>query len=479
MVECVFCVDFGSAYTKVALRPAVRECGDLIKCGDLQGELWVPTVVAVDWSRGRSDPQFEFGYKAAGVKPGPNIRVYDNFKKDLFAPPGAEAPANPPLETLLQSDEFEALAAKYGVQPPEVMGLRQMLAAARAFGVRAKAGPVAEAQKQAEAKALTAHFMRWLRERVLEACAKRPDAPLRYEDIPLRVAVPALGGSDDLAKHPGCVRFREALAGTGWKLDDRLFVSEPEANAVGVLTGAANELNAKRKIHFREMFGKGPLITVLADPEHHRAYRAMVVDVGAFTTDFAALMLDTDGKTVEVSDGVPFKTKRQSIAYGVTNLDAAVRAGLPEDKQKAIDALARKDFATFQENVYTEGKGYRLGPGRVLGGDADRPAVDAALADFTKRLTAETIAFCQSLGAVPGLMVQELIITGGGSNIPAVRDALLKAAAALPGNAVVKTHAPGIKKAFVGTPVDDLKDKFSRGASALGGASIYFEPGCY
>jgi hypothetical protein len=76
-------------------------------------------------------------------------------------------------------------------------------------------------------------------------------------------------------------------------------------------------------------------------------------------------------------------------------------------------------------------------------------------------------------------MVQELILTGGGSNIPAVRDALLKAASALPGNAVVKTHAPGLKKTFANTPVGDLKDKFSRGASALGGASIYFEPACY
>lgn len=476
MVECVFCVDFGSAYTKVALRPAVRECGDLLKCSDFGEELWVPTVVAVDWSRGKGEPHFEFGYKAAGIKPGPNIRVYDNFKKDLFAPPGAEPPALPPLESLLQSDEFEALATKYGVQPPEVTGLRQMLAAARAFGGRAKAGPTAEAQRQAEAKAITARFMKWLRERVLQACAKLPNTLLRYEDIPLRVAVPALGGSADIQKHPGCARFREALAGTGWKLDDRPFVPEPEANAVGVLTGAANEVTAKRKIHFREMFGKGPLITVLAGDKNHPNYRALVIDVGAFTTDFAALSIDTGGKLSDVTDGAGFAVKQQSVPFGVTDLDAAVRAGLSDDKQKALDGLARKDFASFQESAYSEGKGYRLADRRVLGGDADRPAVDAALADFIKRLTDEATAFCQALG--PASM-QELIITGGGSNIPVVRDALLKAAAALPGNAVVKTHAPGLKKTFANTPVGDLKDKFSRGASALGGASIYFEPACY
>lgn len=474
MVECVFCVDFGSAYTKVALRPAVRESGDLVPCGDSAVEMWVPTVVAVDWSKG--EPQLEFGYKAAGVRPGKGIGVFTNFKKDLFAPPGAEIPALPPLEALLHSDEFAQLATKFGVHPPETAALRQMVAAARAFGGRTKSGPNAEAQKQAEAKALTAHFMKWLRGRVLEACAKLPNSMLRYEDIPLRVAVPALGGADDLATNPGCVRFREALGGTGWKLDDRLFVPEPEANAVGVLTKATNELTAKRKIHFREMFSKGPLITVLAGDKHHPNYRALVVDVGAFTTDFAALSIDTGGKLSDVTDGAGFGVKQQSIAFGVTDLDAAVKAALPEDKQKALNTLSPKDFAAFQESAYSEGKGYRLGAGRVLGGDADRPAVDAGIGEFVKRLTDETAAFCQALG--PASM-QELILTGGGCNIPAVRDALLQAAAQLPGSAVVKTHAPGLKKAQAGTPVDNLSDKFARGASALGGASIYFETSCY
>lgn len=474
MVECVFCVDFGSAYTKVALRPAVRESGDLIKCSDFGEELWVPTVVAADYSA--AEPQLEFGYKAAGIKPGNAIRVFTNFKKDLFAPPGAEPPALPPLESLLQSDEFTQLATKFGVQPPEVIGLKQMLAAARAFGGRSRSSPNAEAQRQADAKSLTAHFMKWLRGRVLEACARRPGAPLRYEDIPLRVAVPALGGAADLANNPGCARFREALGGTGWKFDDRLFVPEPEANAVGVLTKAANELTAKRKINFREMFGKGPLITVLAGDKNHPNYRALVIDVGAFTTDFAALSIDTGGKLSDVTDGAGFTVKQQSIAFGVTNLDAAIRAALPEDKQKALDRLAPLDFSIFQQRAYADDVGLRVAPGLVLGGAADRGAVDGCLNDFAKRLTDETAAFCQALG--PAAM-QELILTGGGCNIPAVRDALLQAAAQLPGSAVVKTHAPGVKKAQTGTPVDNLSDTFARGASALGGASIYFEPGCY
>src|SRR5687767_12464000 len=108
MSERVFCIDLGSAYTKVALRSAARETSDLLPCGDTAVELWAPTVVAVDWSK--SEPRLDFGYKAAGIKPGGRISVFTDIKKDLFAPPTTESPGLPPLEALLRSEEFDALA---------------------------------------------------------------------------------------------------------------------------------------------------------------------------------------------------------------------------------------------------------------------------------------------------------------------------------------------------------------------------------
>ncbi|MCZ0212116.1 hypothetical protein OZK63_42905, partial [Streptomyces sp. UMAF16] len=62
------------------------------------------------------------------------IDVYTNFKKDLFANPVTPGkPAVSPLDALLQSDEFAALAARYGVQSPQVVALRSMASAARAL----------------------------------------------------------------------------------------------------------------------------------------------------------------------------------------------------------------------------------------------------------------------------------------------------------------------------------------------------------
>jgi hypothetical protein len=474
VLDCVFCIDFGSAYTKVALRPAAQDPAALLRCEEPAVELWAPTVAAVEWVG--SDHKWAFGYAAAGIKPSSTIAVLTNFKKDLFATGSPEAPASPPLESLLQSAEFNELAAKFGVLPPEVAVLRNFVGSARTLaGARPGGAPQAE-RRVSNAKIATAHYFKWLRGRILAACGKLPNRLLRYEDIPVRVSVPALGGEAELAQHPGCRRLREAVEQAGWRLDERPFVSEPESNAVGILTGSTNALTPKRKkINYREMFSRGPLVTVLAGDKNHPTYRALVIDVGAFTTDFAALAIDTGGKSAETSDGAGFAVKQQSVPVGVTDLDAEVLNALPDDKRAALKALAARDFEAFQTGAYTEGTGHRVGS-RVIGGDADRPAVRKCLDAFTGRVAAEVIAFCRQLG--PAASMQELILTGGGCNIPAVREALMSAAKAAGG--FVKTHAPDLRPGQAGSPlVDRLDAQSGRGGSALGGASIYFEKACY
>ena len=80
----------------------------------------------LEYGRGRLD----FGYKAAGIKPGGPIKLYTDFKKDLFST-AVDASGPPPLDALLQSEEFAALAARYSVLPSQVAGLRMMAGAAR------------------------------------------------------------------------------------------------------------------------------------------------------------------------------------------------------------------------------------------------------------------------------------------------------------------------------------------------------------
>jgi hypothetical protein len=82
----------------------------------------------------------------------------------------------------------------------------------------------------------------------------------------------------------------------------------------------------------------------------------------------------------------------------------------------------------------------------------------------------EVAKFCDPLDSVA---LQELILTGGGAAIPAVRCALIDAA--LTGRAFFRVHAPGVKQEDVSGRGHPLGEDLARGGSAVGGASIYFE----
>jgi hypothetical protein len=476
MAERVFCIDFGSAFTKVALRRDPTADSALLACGGAEVDFWIPTVVLVD--RRGAEPRLEFGAHAAGRATGGGIDIYTDFKKHLFAAPAPVPgkPALPPVEALLQSDDFERLAAKYEVSGAQVSALRQIAASARLLG----GGPgdrvvSVEATRQANAAKVACHYFIWLRKQVLDACARLPATGLKYEDIPVRVAVPALGDGD-VAQQPGCKLLREAMHRAGWPLHPEVpFVSEPESNAVGILTKGGNLLNRTGRINLGEMFSKGPLVTVLKGDPHHPTYRALVIDVGAFTTDFASLFVDTEGRTVIPAVGAGFAVQQRSVPVGVTALDTKVREALPKEKREWLANLPPREHATFQRQAYSEGKGYRAPGLGVVGGEADRDAMQSCLREFAKRVADEALKFCADL---PPANMQELILTGGGSNIPTVREALL-AAAQSSGSTFVKTHAPDLKRSKTGPPVDKLGEEFTRGGSALGGASIYFEKSYY
>ncbi|MCI0703299.1 MAG: hypothetical protein L0241_19650 [Planctomycetia bacterium] len=472
MAEHVFCIDFGSAYTKVALRRHPAADSQLLVLPNVGIDFLIPSAVAVDR---RTKPRVLFGDEAVSQIAGSGIDVYENWKKFLFLTPPPVAASQSPLETFLHSEELVQLAAKYDVPPGQITYLQQLVTAARALvGGPGDRVVSAESQKQARAANVAAHFFNWLRQKVLDACAKLPMSGLKFDEIPVRIAVPALNGGD-VAQHPGCKLLKEALHQVGWPLHpERPFVAEPYSNAIGILTKASNALHRGR-IHFGDMFGKGPLITVLKDTRHYPSYRALVIDIGAFTTDIAAISIKPDGNTNSDPD-TGFVVNQLSIPFGVSDLDSRVRQALPKEKREWLEKAPLKEFATFQKMAYTDGKGIRpAGLGMVIGGEADRDVIETCLKEFSDRLVEEAAKFCASLEPTA---MQELIFTGGGSNILVVREALQDAAQS-DGKSFVKMHAPDIKRIKGGPVIDKLDEQFTRGGSALGGASIYFEKDYY
>jgi hypothetical protein len=474
MADRVFCIDFGSAYTKVALRRDPGADGTLLACrpaGVGEVEFCIPSTVVVD--RRGAKPVPEFGDRAAGMLATGGLDVHANWKKSIFLAPGAR-PQQSPLEALLQSPELAELAAKYGVAAGQISHLNQFVAAARTL----VAGPggrmiSAEAQQQTLAATIAAHFFHWLRQQVLEACNKLPATGLKYDSIPVRISVPAFAAQKGTDPHPGCKILTDALGKAGWPLHpDTPIVSEPYANAVGVLTKATNVLQ-KGHIRLGEMFGKGPLITVLKSTADHPVYRALVIDVGAFTTDFAAVTITpADGNDADPDAHVA--VSQQSHPLGVSDLDERVKTAVPKEKSEYLRSMSQIDWEDFRPAVYTTGKGLKSAKVGVIGGPADGDAVLGCVEAVTGQLAAEVAKFVGSLPALPNGAMQELILTGGGCSIPAFRDALQGATVGA-GLTFVKTHAPDLKKTVGGPPVGKLDATFARGGSALGGASLYFE----
>jgi hypothetical protein len=477
MADRVFCIDFGSAYTKVALRRDPSAESELIstRAGTTtEPSFCVPSTVAVDRRGPKAVP--EFGDRAASLQPGGGIEVHRNWKKAIFQrhAPGAK-PQQSPLETLLQSEELRELAARFGVAAGQVAHLQQLVGSARQLiGGRVVS---AESQQHVVAASIAPHFFHWLRQQVLEACSRLPTTGLRFDSIPVRITIPAFDHSASADLQPGWRTLLDALSKAGWPLHpEQPTIAEPYANAIGVLTKGTNSY-LRGKIRIGDMFGRSPLTTVMKDATHHPLYRAMVIDVGAYTTDFSALTMKPDDDNTSDADA-QISVLQHSQPLGVSDLDLRMIAALPKEKGDWLRKAASIDWEDFRPAVYSEGKGVRVPDLGVVGGPADAEAVRACVAEFVAQLSAETAKFLGSLEAVPPGSLQELILTGGGSFVTAVRDALLSAAQAS-GNEFIKVHAPALKKSTGGPLIDKLDRTLARGAGAIGGASIYFEKSLY
>lgn len=473
MADRVFCIDFGSAYTKVALRRDPSANGQLVSLrtgGAAEVEFCIPTAVAID--RRGSRPVPEFGSRAAGLAAGGGVDVYRNWKRSLFLPAETSPSPHPsPLEALLHSDDFSDLAARFNVPAAQVGHLQAMVVAAKNLIV-GPGGRVAspESQQHKRAVAIAPHFFLWLRQQVLDECSRLPTAGLRYDAIPARVTVPAF-------ESPGSAVLLESLGKAGWPLHpENPTVPEPYANAIGVLTKGINVFHHGR-VRIGDMFGRCPLITVMKDATHHPSYRAVVIDVGAFTTDFAAVTLSPEDDNSSDPDAA-VSLAQTSIAVGVSDLDQKVIAALPKEKADWLRSATALDWEDFRPAAYTEGKGVRKADLGIIGGPADAEAIKTCLTEFGYQLSEETAKFMAGLPHLPAGAAQEIILTGGGNFIPAVRDAI-RTAAGDDGKTYVKTHAPALKRAAGGPSIDRLDTAFTRGGSALGGASIYFEKSLY
>ena len=454
-MERVFAIDFGASYTKVALR---REAGvDASLLSDRRLNLdslniCVPSTVVVD----ESGPQREVicGIRAVDRPAANRVQVFRNWKRHLFS---FQSRTPSPLERLLSSDAFRQLADQVGVPESEVASLPARLSLPSS---------VAEPGDGIEPiyRQIAVDFFRHLRTFTLEWATAQgiTDA----QRIPARVCIPTLEGHQTINEHPILTILRDA----GWGVTSHhSAIAEPYANMIGVVSEGRNRTwepgntrsSRGSRIHLGRMIG-GPIIR----PSTHD-YRLFLVDIGTFTTDFAAMTIHGD----ELDQPPP--ALNLSIPLGISNLDESVQQCLAPARAQWFRSVASNRREACRRMIYN-GQAYSTlaqGVGSI-GDSADRGAINEELTQFAERVAEYASEYCFSQQFTE---FDEFILTGGGGHIAGIQNRLT-AFARERLRPEGRMHLPARAATTHSTNLLPIAPRLVRGATAFGGASVFFEP---
>ena len=424
----VLSIDLGSAYTKVAIRTGWGTSSTFVNDrnalpGDVQ--FCIPTV-ATRIRKNGSD-QWIAGFPAAAMRPGSDVLILENWKAGLLGFP-----------SILPSELCRLAATKFFEQ------LRESLE-------------------------LTDYWE-------------------GVENIPVRVSVPALGDRRAVERVVTGV-----LKDSGWNVaSGRATVYEPESNALGVLTRGVNATVVPPSLDFQRPLGRTPYLQEMLEPGLRRAfekwetgepYGVLVVDVGAFTTDFGYAVFDT---SLWDDNWKAPKIEQASYPTGVRDLDAAVKELLSPRVREVLETSSTSDWEARKAQLYGgEEVAFRDPKGGVLyvGSTSEKTKVKHEILSFANNIAAlqkkfESSHDLEHIGAA--------ILTGGGIMIDAVRDALAKA---FKGGTTIRIHdlmdpqEPYKSLGKAGAPPHpadvaarlNLNHQLVRGGSAIGGCSVFFE----
>ena len=470
MARQLFCIDFGSSYTKVGYRAGVNSQTQLIPHADnteSDEAFCFPSAVLVD-DRGASR-RYLFGSEVGRQKLPAGMVPKRNWKPDLFTTAEA-APIvlEEGLDALLASDDFSSLVRRYRVAQAEVDALMALYRAAGMFARRSTLGRPAGSPRGEPAPDLVTMavaYFRDLRQKVIETAEHLPGAedPAR---IPTRLCVPAFG-NDGQIPQATCELFQSILSRAGWVVDEECpLIAEPVANVIGVISEGENVTWRPRPyeehVNLGRMFHHGPLI---------KAYRAgreqfaiLVCDIGSYTTDFAVIQFRTN----EDPDLRPV-ILQTSIPLGIAALDDRVASALPPHKTRWLQNAAGRRRELCKRAMYVDRQAYATIEVGDIGDSTEREAIDDCLGGFGTEITRAFQEFCvkHSITAC-----DEVVLTGGGNHIPTLRHALLAAMAMRFGTGYLVRVPPGTRTRSAKAV---LTPEQVRGGSALGGCSVYFD----
>ena len=359
----VLSIDLGASYTKVAWRnacnPVYRDPSrELAQVYSSDGTALIPSLAI---RTGQPEAPWVFGSEAAGLRPGPRMEVFRNWKS-----------------TLLQEHH----------------------------------------DKHSAASAVVAtEFFRWLRGRIIYSGTT-------LEGVTVKVAMPAF-------KHS--IRAKETILAcmrlAGWDDSHLSCVTEPHANLIGLMSKGLSYVQANAAgdtlLNYRKMFGGDNSWIAAAyhfvmNGFRRRYLRVFVVDIGAFTTDFAYAVFDfSDQHSLGDSLSV---LREDSIAHGVINqLDVPILDAISSRSGFQWSMSSDEEITLLKDALYRGGDyQFITSDNRTidLGGTADDALVEDRTQEFLEQMWRHAVPFLNEDS------VDVAYLTGGGCLIPRISTGL-------------------------------------------------------
>ena len=394
------CIDLGASFTKVAYRSDPHATTHLLRQSELPDDHHF--CIPSVAARNKATGAWVFGVEAMDLRSGPRVEVYQNWKADLFQPTEERDVGFDVLDGT--TDEVrELLMDKH---PP-----------LRALDV-------------------VARYLQWLYTEQL---------PLMFGHTEFRKAQVQLCVPDFVLDDSLSMRLERLLKRIGFRNQGNYTLSEPKANLIGVLTEGQNALTQAGAPNLGAMFGDTNVLRTLAEP----GQAVLIVDVGAFTTDLALAGFAHSGDGFEDDPS-------QSVRLGVRRLDDLILEGADSQARARIGGSAG-EREHFHRIAYAHAPSAQV-LNREMG--LDPAGVDAVVDRFATSILKAIDDFLTHHGT------HELfaaVLTGGGSNIPALANRL---AAALATRNLGALHAPASTEAPPTLQRYVLGPELVRGASA-------------